>query len=89
MSKVNQIFIELNFNCETESVELRGIVLHCGRSFLTWVVLDVVSGPMPTLKLGLCFSLRVCQGLHPMGVKAVWLDQVNYVEFIKLALFCV
>lgn len=86
MSKVDLVICVVELHREAKCEQR---YLKCIPFLLARVVLDIVACSAPPKQTGLRFLLRVEQWAHPMRVKRVRLNQVDYVEFVCLGFPCV
>ena len=82
MRKVDLIFVMLKSYCESQSeIEATSLFLH---AILIVTYIIALSEPSyARFMIGLSF--RVYQWLHALVVRAFWLDQVDYIEFVRNA----
>ena len=79
MSQVHLVIVVLESDFETQRiVRASTLTLH-----LVLVVADIVTGSVPANATRLsCILHRVKERLLALIVRTIWLDEINYVEFV-------
>ena len=79
MSKEHCVVVMVELDAEGQGVVVASYLLLDR----VLVVADVLSCSLPSSSIDLGVFLRVDQGLHPMVIKTIWLQQVDDVESIR------
>jgi hypothetical protein len=78
VSKVHCVIIVLHVDSECEGVVVsRRLALH-----RVLIIADISAGSDPAFAICFSFNFTVHERSHPMVIKGVWFEQIDYIEAI-------